>query len=372
MLCDGKDRICQAVTVKIVAKQMNAIQNLPPGPLDIVGDIHGEIEALTALLRHLGYDADGNHPRQRTLIFVGDLVDRGPDSPTVLKLVERLVKTGRAFAILGNHEINLLANEAKDGSGWYFDERVESDNVKYAPFIRATFEEKIAAVAFLLTLPIALERPDLRIIHAAWIAADIEKLREVQLENVLSKYKEWDAAADNYAKDLRPKIREELKTWPYGLEDQSKQPPFLHAHAEHDSVSQMMNPLKILTSGVEREASKPFYASGKWRFLDRVKWWDEYDEPVPVVIGHYWRRYHSLANPEYGKGEPGMFDDIPSNAWHGKRGNVFCIDYSVGGRWSERKFGEKNKTLAKLGALKWPERVLIFDDGVEIPSIGPD
>ena len=60
---------------------MSLIQSLPEGPLDIVGDIHGEFDALLALLSHLGYDLQGHHPQGRTLVFVGDFCDRGPDSP---------------------------------------------------------------------------------------------------------------------------------------------------------------------------------------------------------------------------------------------------------------------------------------------------
>lgn len=65
---------------------MSLVQPLPPGPLDIVGDIHGESEALDQLLGHLGYDALGRHPQGRRLVFVGDFCDRGPDSPGVLAL----------------------------------------------------------------------------------------------------------------------------------------------------------------------------------------------------------------------------------------------------------------------------------------------
>lgn len=98
---------------------MSLIQSLPEGPLDIVGDIHGEFDALLALLSHLGYDLQGHHPQGRTLVFVGDFCDRGPDSPAVLALVQKLVQSGRAAAVLGNHEINLLREDAKDGSGWF-------------------------------------------------------------------------------------------------------------------------------------------------------------------------------------------------------------------------------------------------------------
>ena len=63
------------------------IQKLPTGPIDIIGDVHGEAEALNALLAHLGYTATG-HPQGRSLAFVGDLVDRGPDSPAVVRKVQ--------------------------------------------------------------------------------------------------------------------------------------------------------------------------------------------------------------------------------------------------------------------------------------------
>jgi len=56
---------------------MSLIQALPAGPLDIVGDIHGEYEALCSLMAHLGYDPQGKHPDNRTLVFVGDFCDRG-------------------------------------------------------------------------------------------------------------------------------------------------------------------------------------------------------------------------------------------------------------------------------------------------------
>ncbi len=87
-----------------------------------MGDIHGELSALQDLVRHLGYDEDGRHPQSRTLVFVGDFVDRGPDSPGVVSLVQRLVESGHASAIAGNHEINLLRHDPKDGAGWFFEE----------------------------------------------------------------------------------------------------------------------------------------------------------------------------------------------------------------------------------------------------------
>ena len=63
------------------------VEKLSDGPLDIVGDVHGELTALISLLNVLGYSADGVHPDGRKLVFVGDLTDRGPDSPGVINSV---------------------------------------------------------------------------------------------------------------------------------------------------------------------------------------------------------------------------------------------------------------------------------------------
>ena len=100
------------------------IQQTFDGPVDIVGDIHGEIDALQQLLEVLGYDLQGRHPEQRKLIFVGDLCDRGPDSITVIRQVKTLIENGNAQCILGNHEINLLTDTLREGNGWFLVHRI--------------------------------------------------------------------------------------------------------------------------------------------------------------------------------------------------------------------------------------------------------
>ena len=89
------------------------------GPFDIIGDIHGCYEETVDLLEKLGYQisqsADGrsdfgievSHPEGRKVIFLGDLVDRGPDSPAVLKLVMSMVRNGIAWCVPGNHDTKL-------------------------------------------------------------------------------------------------------------------------------------------------------------------------------------------------------------------------------------------------------------------------
>ncbi|MYY00181.1 polynucleotide kinase-phosphatase [Streptomyces sp. SID486] len=86
----------------VTEKRFNDLTHLT-GPFDIVGDIHGCSAELEALLAKLGY-AEGVHPDGRTAVFVGDLVDRGPDSPGVLRRVMSMVKSGSALCVPGNHE----------------------------------------------------------------------------------------------------------------------------------------------------------------------------------------------------------------------------------------------------------------------------
>ncbi len=85
------------------------------GPFDIVGDVHGCMDELLALLAALGYRVEPRTrnfavtpPQGRTLAFVGDLVDRGPASPAVLRLVMAMARAGQAFCVSGNRDVELV------------------------------------------------------------------------------------------------------------------------------------------------------------------------------------------------------------------------------------------------------------------------
>ncbi len=92
------------------------------GPFDVIGDVHGCLDELLVLLDRLGYAVardeqgravDAEHPRGRRVIFVGDLVDRGPSSVGVLRLAMGMTAAGHALAVPGNHEAKLI--RALDG-----------------------------------------------------------------------------------------------------------------------------------------------------------------------------------------------------------------------------------------------------------------
>jgi protein phosphatase len=77
--------------------------DLPPPPYDLIGDIHGCLAELEDLLDRLGWEGDV-HPEGRTAVFLGDLVDRGPDTPGVLRRVMSMSAAGTALCVAGNHE----------------------------------------------------------------------------------------------------------------------------------------------------------------------------------------------------------------------------------------------------------------------------
>jgi protein phosphatase len=106
----------------LVSEDMSEIHLATPhdhsdecGPFDIIGDVHGCFDELVALLLDLGYEVDSNeamprasHPAGRRLLFLGDLVDRGPKCPAVLRLAMDMVRRGEALCIMGNHDNKLL------------------------------------------------------------------------------------------------------------------------------------------------------------------------------------------------------------------------------------------------------------------------
>lgn len=106
-------------SVAVVREKLYNDKKHIAGPFDIIGDVHGCFLELTELLEKLGYTLDATVPTRtnfgfdvkppegRTAIFLGDLVDRGPDSPAVLRLVMSMVNSGTAYCVPGNHDMKL-------------------------------------------------------------------------------------------------------------------------------------------------------------------------------------------------------------------------------------------------------------------------
>ena len=300
------------------------VRPIPPGPVDVVADVHGESSALDDLLGHLGYDSEGRHPDGRRLVFVGDLIDRGPDSMGVIDRLGRMMAGGGALAVLGNHEMNLLRGRRKPENDWYFNASPK------------TRRRELGAI--ISNLPLALERDDLRVVHASWCDNAIAIAREVTCP--LKLFDEHDTRLEALldAEGVRAAVSRELR-------------------------HQNDNPVKLLTSGPEKKAKASFQANGETFQTTRQTWWDDYNGPL-CVVGHYWRAQapgHPTANH--------LFDDSRPHAPLGA-GKVMCIDYSVGWRFRERLQGSDGFTgpfQLKLAALRVPEMSLMFDDGTSAP-----
>jgi hypothetical protein len=104
---------------------------------------------------------------------------------------------------------------------------------------------------------------------------------------------------------------------------------------------QNRNPVKVLTSGLEKRIDPPFFASGKLRHEERVRWWERYEDSSWCVFGHY----------AFERGQ------------YRSASRAVCIDFGVGKRWVERLSpGFSGSFRAKLGALRLPEETVVLDD----------
>lgn len=318
------------------ANSWSVITQLPDGPLDLVGDIHGELEVLKSLMEHLGYSPSGSHPQGRTLVFLGDLIDRGPDSPGVVRLVSDLMERGRAVAVMGNHDLNAAAELLKADNTWL----MGHGPVQPSERIISGDHERTELIRFCKSLPIAGVRHDLRVIHACWDDAALATLQ---------------GAPDPVTalREHRAKVKATLAP-------------------DADEVTrnlalQNQNPMKLLTSGPEKAAVEPFFAAGKMRTEARDGWWDRFDSGSLVVFGHYWRiPIETLQKDDR------LFSRNPLCATLGK-GKAMCVDYSVGGRASERRAGVTEGSFkGRLAAMRWPECELVFDNGERQKVTGPD
>jgi hypothetical protein len=309
------------------------VRPLFANPVDVVGDVHGEVEALEQLLWRLGYSSEGLHPEGRRLVFVGDLTDRGPDSPAVVALVRRLVEAGRAQCVLGNHEFNILAWCPKTETSWLRDdvEPFRHQGV-VVPQAKVEGREREDILAFFRALPLALERPDVRVVHACWDAGMVGRVRGET--DVVGLYEQYRAAIEDGLR--REGVGDEL---------------------EGTLAHQNRNPVKLLTSGPEERSPVAWELNGKVRFERRVAWWEQYRDGALCLFGHYWRTTLPGEAPV-----ERLFEDTPPNEALGP-GPAMCIDYSAGKRYKERLApGFAGAFRTRLAALRLPERVLLFDN----------
>jgi len=140
---------------------------------DIIGDVHGSYPELLSLLEKLGYQlvfknkaglpklASVLCPKGRRLVFVGDLINRGPSSILVLNLVMQLVARNVAVAVKGNHEMELLQALRHRGKSFKCHQTVKQLK-KQTP----GFQKKV--LNFIKAMPWKYETKELIVVHAAF------------------------------------------------------------------------------------------------------------------------------------------------------------------------------------------------------------
>jgi hypothetical protein len=147
---------------------------------DVIGDVHGQGGKLKALLAKMGYvqRAGAWHaPQGRQAVFVGDLIDRGPDQLEVLNIVRRMVDAGQARVVMGNHEFNAIGLAQRSAAGVYLRPRSPKNLAQHARFLDEVgldSAEHAAWVDWFRTLPMALDLGGIRVVHAWWDAAAAE------------------------------------------------------------------------------------------------------------------------------------------------------------------------------------------------------
>jgi Calcineurin-like phosphoesterase len=153
--------------------------------LDVVGDVHGQFDKLVGLLRYLGYrETSGAWRHQnRTAIFVGDLIDRGPQQLATIELIRAMVDAGAAQCVMGNHEFNAIAWVTPDPEhpGKYLRDHHKPGNREqhqaFLDVVEGTPRQREITDWF-RTLPLWLDLPGLRVVHACWHQPSIDLLQK--------------------------------------------------------------------------------------------------------------------------------------------------------------------------------------------------
>lgn len=210
--------------------------------LILVGDTHGMLEPLKDFLLTQNFEIKNNsfYHSQKKLVFLGDILDRGPDSLELLKMVINTVKNKNGYFILGNHEDKLIQS---------YEEYLKSDKLKvkgkslsssqtFIKFLSLEEKEQTEIYQFLIQSPVNLN---------LWI--DIETLEPTnKIENAV-KFGMVHAHQDVYNPILMPK-----STAIYGHSRQERDSDKLY----NDNYLKNINKY-ILFRGHTKESSKQNY-----------------------------------------------------------------------------------------------------------------
>ena len=281
---------------------------------DVIGDVHGQADRLEALLRKLGYHhrrGAWRHP-ERAVVFVGDLIDRGAHQVRTLQLVRSMIDAGSARSTMGNHEFNAIGWATTDpvNVGCHLrprhGEKGAQNRRQHQAFLADVGEdtpEHREWIAWMSELPVWIEEPGFRVVHACW--------------------------SPTHADALRPYLLEGNRLSPEMVEQASRK-----GHSVHASIETLLKGEEVSLPRGSGFVDK----DGNRRSEIRTKWWDaslttyraaclgldpglvpdreiKGRTPIPVpdrptFVGHYWLHPESELAP--------------------RSQRVACVDYSAG------------------------------------------
>lgn len=284
---------------------------------DIIGDIHGHAKQLRELLGKLGYSDKKGHywhsASDRKAIFVGDFIDRGPEIRETLEIVKPMVDNGIAFAVLGNHEYNALCfhtKKAGKANSWLREH--SKKNVKQHEETLRQFkdnnDEWQEYLKWFMTLPLYLEIENLRVVHAAWIPSEIDRLRK------------WTSGSLKLNDDLLQKSANEgseefnaIETVLKGVEIPLPEGcPFADkdTNPRQEIRIRWWDPAVNKTYGEMIFPKEPLKCGKEKIVEEQTAKLSVYNDTVPVFFGHYWR-------------------DPKKHELKIQTDHVCCLDYSV-------------------------------------------
>lgn len=163
----------------------NAVLN-SAGGVDVMGDIHGNADALEGAFTHLGYHKEGEttwRPSEdRVALFVGDLIDRGPANRRVVDIVRGMTERNEAVCLMGNHELNAVHFAMEDGQGGHLRTRSDKNFFQHIHFLieyagQSGRDALTRDLDWFKTLPLWVETDAFRAVHACWSPSHVEALR---------------------------------------------------------------------------------------------------------------------------------------------------------------------------------------------------
>lgn len=280
--------------------------------IDIIPDIHGQHDALLAALRGLGWRRAGTgwtHPEpDRRILFLGDLIDRGPENAAVIRTVRSLIDEDRADLILGNHELNAMQFHTPHPETGRPLRRNDEKNTRQHRAFLAEFppgaERTREVIGWLRTIPLLIERDGFRAVHAAWAEPTVAALRAALPDLRLD-----EAALVRSADETDPlhPLVEEVTKGP-----ETKLPPGV-TFQDKDGTERDAVRLRWWRGGAaswrEIAMSVPDLDSIPDEALpEHVRAQTYHEEAPPVFFGHYWLN-----------GAPRL-----------QAPNALCLDYSAG------------------------------------------